>query len=149
MTFTVDDFAKALGERYDGDRTDADLTDADGGEPSARPTDDPRWRTLIRDTFTRLTRGGDSAGFTDEDRARNYVALKDSAVYALMWNALGDGRSLVDVSARRVLRAGRRTVAVRLTFRHRQTQVVECYERLVDTHDVFCFAIGSLTPAYD
>jgi hypothetical protein len=176
-SFSLDEFAEAMAEHYDaadipettrpeisstGEDT-ANNDDADNEQPTAddRPTGnaknpvsggvagDPRWRSSVRDLFHRLTGRGDATGFSDEDRARNYLALKYPAVYALTWNARSHGQHLIDVSARQSDRGGRRLVAVRFTFRDRQTHLVERYQCQVDTTDLFCFKATPLTLTYD
>ncbi|WP_448612619.1 cyanobactin maturation protease PatG family protein [Modestobacter sp. URMC 112] len=165
LSFGLNELVTSLGEQHDQrSQTTLDHVEEDptgdvpplsdtasgaGAGAAARTGDDPRWQSVIRETFLRLTQRSGATGFRDEDRARNYVALKDPAIYSLIWTALQDGKSLVEVSARRLTRAGRRMVAVRLAFRHRQTQVIERYERLVDTQDTFCFAVGALNPVYE
>ena len=177
-SFSLDEFAEAMAEHYDaaaatpattrpeisstGEDT-ATTEDADNEQPTAgdRPTgnakntggggvgSDPRWRSSVRDLFHRLTGRGDATGFSDEDRARNYLALKDPAVYALTWNARSHGQHLIDLSTRQSDRGGRRLVAVRFTFRDRQTHLVERYQCQVDTTDLFCFKATPLTLTYD
>lgn len=153
LSFTIDEFAGALAQRYDADRAAGGAVDGSegngGGEGAGGTGDDPRWRTMVRDVFYRLTRRADTTGFSDEDRARNYLALKDPAGYALIWNALSNGQNLIGISTRQFVRGGRRMVAVRFTFRHRQTQVIDRYETLVDTNDLFCFKAAPLAPTYD
>jgi hypothetical protein len=176
LSFTMDQFAGALGQRYDADRVavgageptveqarkperraatrgQAESSAADEGEGGAEDAggtgNDPRWGTMVRDVFSRLTRRADSTGFNDEDRARNYLALKDPGVYALTWNAQSSGQNLIGIGTRQFVRGGRRMVAVRFSFRHWQTHVIERYETLVDTHDLFCFKAAPLTPTYD
>jgi hypothetical protein len=171
-SFTLDEFAEAMAAHYDataatlastrsetspsGEGT-TDTEDADTEQPtgngdntaSGGVSSNPRWRSSVRDLFHRLTGRGDATGFSDEDRARNYLALKDPAVYALTWNARNHGQHLIDVGTRRSDRGGRRRVAVRFTFRDRQTHLVERYQCHVDTTDLFCFKATPLTPTYD
>jgi PatG Domain len=148
LSFTIDEFATALAQRYDTDQATPEAAEG-GGEVAGGTGDDPRWRTMVRDLFYRLTRRADTTGFSDEDRARNYMALKDPAIYALTWNQSSDGHNLIGINTRQFMRGGRRLVAVRFSFRHRQTQVIERYETLIDTHDLFCFKAAPLTPTYD
>jgi hypothetical protein len=144
LSFTLDELAAGLGQRYDVDQSDEDQA-PDGGGTS----NDRRWQAMVRDVFNRLTRPSDTAGFNDDDRARTYLALKDPAVYGLAWNALNNGQSLIDIGTRRSVRAGRRLIVVRFTFRHRQTHVLDRYQCQVDTTDLFCFKATPLTPFYD
>jgi hypothetical protein len=148
LSFTIDEFATALAQRYDTDRATSETGDvgADGADGTGN---DPRWQGMVRDVFYRLTRRAGTTGFSDEDRARNYVALKDPAVYALIWNALSNGQSLIGIGSRELVRGGRRLGAVWFSFRHHQTHVVERYETLIDTHNLFCFRAAPLTPTYD
>lgn len=150
LSFTMEEFADALGQRYDADRAaNAPDKGEDGAEVAGATGDEPRWRTMVRDVFNRLTRRTDSTGFGDEDRARNYLALKDPAVYALTWNAQNNRQNLIGIATRQFIRGGRRMVAVRFSFRHWQTHVIERYETLVDTQDLYCFKAAPLTPTYD
>jgi hypothetical protein len=148
LSFTIGEFATALAQRYDTDRATSEVGDvgADGADGTGN---DPRWHGMVRDVFYRLTRRAGTTGFSDEDRARNYVALKDPAAYALIWNALSNGQSLIGIGSRELVRGGRRLGAVSFSFRHHQTHVVERYETLIDTHNLFCFRAAPLTPTYD
>jgi len=176
LSFTMDQFAGAVGQRYEADRVAAGAREptveqarsperrtaargqsgssaADGGEGNTDDApgtgNDPQWGSMVRDVFYRLTRRAGSTGFNDQDRARNYLAMKDPGVYALTWNAQSSGQSLIGIDTRHVVRGVRRMVAVRFSFRHWQTHVIERYETVVDTQDLFCFKAASLTPTYD
>jgi PatG Domain len=148
LSFTIDEFASALAQRYDADRATSKRGKA-GADRADGTGNDPHWQAMVRDVFYRLTRRAGTTGFRDEDRARNYVALKDPAVYAMIWNALSNGQSLIGIGSRELIRGGRRLGAVWFTFRHHQTHVVERYETLIDTQDLFCFKAAPLTPTYD
>jgi hypothetical protein len=176
-SFAMDEFAEAMAGHYDtaaatpttippeiastGEDTastgdaDKDQWTNDEGRTGNRENSgggvgsDPRWRSTVRDVFRRLTGRSDATGFNDEDRARNYLALKDPAVYALTWNARSHGQHLIDVGTRRSDRGGRRIVAVRFVFRDRQTHLIERYQCQVDTTDLFCFKATPFAPTYD
>jgi hypothetical protein len=148
LSFTIDEFAAALAQRSDAEQATPEAGNG-GGEGASGTGDDPRWRRMVRDVFYRLTRRADSTGFSDEDRARNHEALKDAGMYALTWNALSNGQNLIGINTRPFMRGGRRQVAVRFSFRHHQTHVIERYETVIDTNDLFCFKATSLTPTYD
>jgi hypothetical protein len=148
LSFTIDEFASALAQRYDADRATSETGDV-GADGAGGTGNDPHWRAMVRDVFYRLTRRAGTTGFTDEDRARNYIALKDPGVYAMIWNALSNGQNLIGIGSRELTRGGRRLGAVSFSFRHRQTHVVERYETLIDTQDLFCFKAAPLTPTYD
>jgi hypothetical protein len=148
LSFTIDEFASALAQRYDADRATSETGNvgADGADGTGN---DPHWQVMVRDVFYRLTRRAGTTGFSDDDRARNYVALKDPAVYAMIWNALSNGQNLIGIGSRELTREGRRLGAVWFRFRHQQTHVIERYETLIDTHNLFCFKAAPLTPTYD
>lgn len=142
LSFSLDEFVSTLGDNYDASRDSS----AGGGNPTR---DDPRYRATVQDLFYRLTRRADSTGFADDDRARNFLALKDPAVYALTWDRANNGQNLIEISTRRSVRNGRRLVGVRLSYRHHQTHLIERFQCQVDTTDLFCFKAAGLTPTYD
>lgn len=156
MSFSLEEFAGALGRRFDaqqgGQRAGEEKPgggEDTGGEGRSQTAGDPRWQAMASDVFARLTGRSNSTGFDDEDRARNYLALKDPAVYALVWQALNDGQHLIDVSTTSTVRSGRRLTNVRFALRSRQTSIVERYQCQVDTTDLFCFKASPLAPSYD
>jgi len=131
LTFTVDEFLDALIADIDDEHKD----DA---------------RRAANDLFARLTRRSGNWGLTDEDRARNYAALRYSQLYHLMFAAQRENKSFLGVEVRASASpAGRQLVAIRLAFRERRTDVLERYQCLVDVTDRFPFLAASLAAVYD
>jgi hypothetical protein len=131
LTFTVDEFIDALV---------ADIDD--------KSKDDNR--RAANDLFVRLTRRSGNWGLSDEDRARNYAALRYSQLYHLVFAAQRENKSFLGVEVRlSASPAGRQLVAIWLVFRERRTDVVERYRCLVDVTDRFPFLAASLAAVYD
>lgn len=126
---------------------DALAAERGSGERSAKA--DETFRTAARDLFARLTRRSDNRGLADEHRAANYVGLRYPQLYRLAADAARDDRTLVEVHLRRAAGGTRRTVAIRLGFRARRTDVMERYQCLVDVTDRFPFLAAPLAPVYD
>ena len=131
LTFTVEEFLGAL------------VTDVDDAEKDAA-------RRAANDLFVRLTRRAANYGVSDQDRARNYAALRYSQLYQLVIDSQQAGSTLVGVDSIASKSPGsRRLVAIRLRFRNRRTDVTDQYRCLVDVTDRFPFLATSLTPVYD
>ncbi|WP_372672733.1 cyanobactin maturation protease PatG family protein [Amycolatopsis kentuckyensis] len=131
LTFTVDEFIEALVAEVDEELKD----DA---------------RRAANDVFVRLTRRSGNWGLTDEDRARNYAALRYAQLYHLVFAAQRDNKSFLGFEVRASASPGtRQLVAIRVVFRERRTDVVERYQCLIDVTDRFPFLATSLTAVYD
>jgi hypothetical protein len=138
LAFTPGEFAAAMPE------------DASNGNDAAPPaTGSAGLPAVVREVFTRLTRGAGNRGFADEHRARNYVALRYPPIYHAVRQALRDGKVLVGIDAQHSHAADRRLVSVRLTVRHPRTDITERYQCLADVTEVFPFLVTGLQPVYD
>jgi hypothetical protein len=137
--FTLDEFAAAL----PGDDSMADSSDAEA-EQGRR-----QFEAIARDLFTRFTRSADNRGFAEEHRARNYCALRYPKLYQAVARGHREGKVLIGIEARHSHSGARRVVSVRLTFRHRHTDITERYHCLVDVTEVFPFLTAGLEPTYD
>lgn len=139
LAFTPAEFAAAMPEDA-SHGNDAVPSPATGGSD---------FQAVVREVFTRLTRGAGNRGYADEHRARNYVALRYPPIYHAVRQAQRDGKVLVGIDAQHSHAAGRRLVSVRLTVRHPRTDITERYQCLVDVTEVFPFLITGLQPVYD
>jgi hypothetical protein len=151
----MNDFIEALAAAQNGGMTEAGSRNAVGRgndelmDRSSPGAADDVFRNAARDLFLRLTRRSDNRGMSDEHRAANYIALRCPQVYQLAADAWRDQKILVEVQLRRGPMGTRRTIAVRLIFRARRTDVIERYSCLVDVTDRFPFLAAPLSPIYD
>jgi len=148
LAFTLKEFAaKLLGK--DSAEGEPEEDAAEGLKlPGEDEIDDVSFQA-VRAVFLRLTRGAGNRGFTDEHRARNYVAVRYPGFYHAAIQARRDGKVLVGVEAQHSHSAGRRVVAVRLILRHPRTDITEQYQCLVDATEVLPFLVTGLQPVYD
>jgi hypothetical protein len=141
LAFTLKEFAgKLLDSR-------ASTTEASSAEESE--ADRAEFEAIVRGVLLRLTRGTASPGFTEEDRARNYVAMRYPAIYHAVSLAQLDGKVLVGVDAQHSHSAVRRLVTVRLILRDPRTDITERYQCQVDVTELFPFLVTGLQPAYE
>jgi hypothetical protein len=92
----------------------------------------------------------DNAGATDEYRALNYLAVRDSSVYATAAEAFAANSSLTGVMVRPSRLSGARKIAdVIFSYASRQTGVEEKYFVRVDVTEEFPFLVTRITPYYD
>lgn len=149
LSFKVDEFIDAMAAAHQPKRPGADDKERDATSDSATLLENPRYRASVRSLFTRFTQRSGNTGTTDEDRACNFLALKDPTCYALNWQAVTEGKSLTNITTSALPRGTRRIVDVRLVFRHYQTHVTEAYHCHVDTTDLFCYKSLPLSPTYE
>jgi hypothetical protein len=141
LSFAMDEFTDAMASEHQ--------PDADEKADVAPLRENPQYRASVHDLFVRLTQRSGNVGVTDEDRACNFLALKDSPSYALNWQARTEGKNLTNITARAMFKGARRLVDVRFVFRHHQTHLTETYHCQVDTTDLFCYKALPLSPTYD
>jgi hypothetical protein len=98
----------------------------------------------------RVLQLADNVGAVDEHRALNYLAVRYPAIYARTAEAHEQNSSLMAVEVRPSrLRGVRSIVDVILSYRHRQTDVVDKSFVRVDVTEEFPFLVSKLAPFYD
>jgi hypothetical protein len=128
LAFTLQEFAAAM-----------PVDESSSTEkPSAagRKADRAEFEDVVRKVFPRLTRGAGNRGFAPEHIACNYLAVEFAPVYRVVLQAQREGKVLVGVDARHVHSADRRIVAVRVTVRQQQTEILEGYQIMVDASEL-------------
>jgi hypothetical protein len=147
LAFTLDEFAQAL---PDADTAaDKEMLGEQQPTPPGGNGAPEQFQAVVREVFVRLTRRADNYGIADDHRAFNYIALRYPPIYHTVMQAYRQGKRLVSVDGRHSHSASRRLVAVRLTFRHRHTEIIERYHCVVDVTDLFPFLASPLTLVYD
>jgi hypothetical protein len=108
------------------------------------------FRETVEDLFIRISQMTDNAGVLDEDRARNYLAVRDPAIYALAAELHHRNFSLSAVEARPSARTGtRKIVDVIFCFNNRATDFSEKYFIRVDVTQEFPFLASKIAPYID
>lgn len=152
LAFTLDEFVDALpAPDADEARAEAVSEQLSSGNASseASSSDQNQLRLVAKDVFLRLTHRRDNRGMADEHRALNYCALRYPQIYFACAQARREGNVLLGVDAIRSQSHTRTLVTVRLTFRHRQTDISERYQCVVDVTEVFPFLATRLQRTYD
>jgi hypothetical protein len=99
------------------------------------------------DTIMHMT---DNAGGTNEDRARNYLAMRYHRIYEAVSDAYAQNESLTAVDILPSPLSGIRTmVDVIFSFTNRNTDVVSKQFVRVDVTEQFPFLVTKLSPYYD
>jgi len=105
---------------------------------------------VARELFDRIIQLADNAGSTDEDRARNYLAVRYHAIYSKTAEMFEKNYSLTSVDVRPSSLSGvRKILSVIFSYTNRQTGVVEKWCAEVDATDEYCFLKRKLSPYYD
>jgi hypothetical protein len=103
-----------------------------------------------RELFERIMLLADNGGATDEDRARNYLAIRYPAIYAMTAEAHGRNASLTSVEVRpSALGSVRNIVDVIFAFTNRNTDVTDKVCVRVDVTEEFPFLVTKLSPYFD
>jgi hypothetical protein len=141
LAFTLAEFAEAI----------PDAEESQDQESASTDTGDSReqFNTIVHDLFLRLTRRTGNHGIAEEHRALNYIAVRYPPVYHAVMQAHSEGKILSAVDTGHSHSGNRRVASVRLTFRHRRTEITERYQCLVDVTEVFPFLVTTLHPTYD
>ena len=101
----------------------------------------------VLDRILQITRNG---GDTDENRALNFLAVRDPAIYARAAEEFAHNNSLTGVDVRPSSLGGmRKIVDVVFSFTNRSTDVVEKFAVGVDVTEEFPFLVSKLSPYYD
>jgi hypothetical protein len=100
--------------------------------------------------FSRIMQMADNAGATDEDRALNYLAVRDPSIYATAAEAFAANASLTGVDVRPSrLSASRKIADVIFAYTNRQTAVEDKYFVRVDVTEEFPFLVTRLAPFFE
>ena len=100
--------------------------------------------------FSRIMQLADNAGSTDEDRALNYLAVRDPSIYATTAESFAANSSLTGVEVRPSRLSGARKIAdVIFSYTSRQTGVEDKYFVRVDLTEEFPFLVTRLSPFFE
>jgi hypothetical protein len=109
-----------------------------------------KFTTTAAELLDRVLQLADNVGAIDEHRALNYLAVRYPAIYTRTAEAHAQNASLMAVEVRPSrLRGVRSVVDVILSYRHRQTDVVDKSFVRVDVTEEFPFLVSKLAPFYD
>jgi PatG C-terminal len=101
----------------------------------------------VLDCILQITRNG---GDSHENRALNFLAVRDPAIYAKAAEEFAHNNSLTGVDVRPSSLGGmRKIVDVIFSFTNRSTDVVEKFAVAVDVTEEFPFLVSKLSPYYD
>lgn len=100
--------------------------------------------------FTRIMQMTDNAGATDEDRALNYLAVRDPSIYASAAEAFAGNSSLTRVDVRPSRLSGSRNIVdVIFSYTHRQHGVENKSFVRVDITEEFPFLVSKISPFFE
>jgi hypothetical protein len=108
------------------------------------------FRTASRELFDRIMQMTDNAGWLDEHRALNYLAVRYPAIYARAAQSFAQDFSLSAVDVRPSPLSGtRKIVDVIFSYANRNTDFTEKYFVRVDITDEFPYLVTKMSPYYD
>lgn len=103
-----------------------------------------------KEMFERIMQMTDNAGATDEDRALNYLAVRDPRIYAKAAEKFASDFSLTQVETRPSLLSGaRKIIEVIFSYTNRNTDVAEKFFTRVDVTEEFPFLVTKLSAYVD
>ncbi len=106
-----------------------------------------QFEPAAEELFSRIMQMADNAGATDEDRALNYLAVRDPSIYATAAEAFATNSSLTSVEVRASRLSGSRRIDdVIFSYTSRQTGVEAKYFLRVDMTEEFPFLVTRLSP---
>jgi hypothetical protein len=118
--------------------------------PRPDQVDEARFGPAAEEVFARIMQMADNAGATDENRALNYLAVRDASIYAKAVEQFGRDFSLSAVDVRPSPLSGtRRVVEVIFSYTNRKTDFTEKFFVRVDVTEEFPFLVTKLSPYYD
>jgi cyclic patellamide precursor peptide PatG len=118
--------------------------------PRPKDADETKFTAAAEELFGRIIQVADNAGATDEDRARNYLAVRYPVVYTRATEAHARNQALTAVEARpSSLSGARKVVEIIFSFTDRQTDVVEKSFVRVDVTEEFPFLVTKMSPYLD
>ena len=109
-----------------------------------------QFKPMAEEVLTRIMEVTGNSGARDGDRALNYLAVRDPAIYhrAAEEFSRNSGLSCVDVQPS-ALSGARRIVDVIFGYTNRTTDVVSKFRVRVDVTDEFPFLVSKLSPYFD
>jgi hypothetical protein len=108
------------------------------------------FRSAAQELFDRIMLMADNAGATDADRAVNYCALRDPALYARAAESFAANSSLTGLEVRPSPLSGtRKIVEVISSYTNRGTDVIEKFFVRVDVTEEFPFLVTKMSPYFD
>jgi hypothetical protein len=117
------------------------------GIPRPPSADAKSFAASAAELLDRILASTENLGVRDEDRAINYLALRDPSVYARVAELFGRDYSLTAIQARPwALSVSRRVVEVVFTFTQRKSAFVEKFAARVDVNDEFPFLVSKMSP---
>lgn len=109
-----------------------------------------QFEPAAEELLSRIMQIADNAGATDEDRALNYLAVRDPSIYAAAAEAFAANASLTGVDVRPSrLSASRKIADVVFSYTNRQTAVEDKYFVRVDVTEQFPFLVTRLAPFFE
>jgi hypothetical protein len=109
-----------------------------------------QFEPAAEELLSRIMQMADNAGSTDEDRAVNYLAVRDPSIYATTAEAFAGNSSLTGVEVRPSRLSGSRKIAdVIFSYTNRQTGVEDKYFVRVDVTEEFPFLVTRLSPFFE
>src|SRR5471030_287459 len=118
--------------------------------PRPEKTPAKEFAAAAKEVFERILQTTDNAGFTDEHRSLNYLAVRYGGIYANAAEAFARNSSLYAVEVRPWALGGpRKILEVILSFTNRSTDVTEKSSVLVDATDKFLYLVRKLSPYFD
>ncbi|MGH9454543.1 MAG: hypothetical protein ACRD2O_11315 [Terriglobia bacterium] len=109
-----------------------------------------QFQPAAREVFDRIMQMTDNAGATDETRVLNFLAVRDSNIYAKAAEAFAADSSLSGVEVRPSPLSGTRNIVeVIFAFTNRNTDFTEKSFVRVDVTEEFPFLVTKWSPYYD
>jgi hypothetical protein len=118
--------------------------------PRPKDADETKFAAAAAELFGRIIQVADNAGATDEDRARNYLAVRYPTVYTRAIEAHARNQALTAVETRpSSLSGARKIVEIVFSFTDRQTDVVDKSFVRVDVTEEFPFLVTKMSAYLD
>ncbi len=109
-----------------------------------------RFRTNAGTMLDHLVQLADNAGALDEHRAVNYLMLRYPQLYATATTSDDRNFTFTGIEVRRsALSGAREIVDVILSFRHRESNLVEKHSVRVDVEEEYPFLVAPMRPFFD
>lgn len=118
--------------------------------PKPDNVDSDNFSNTAAEVLDRILASTDNAGATDQDRALNYLVLRDRGIYARTADCFSRGFALTGIEVRPWrLSAARKIVEVILSFTQRSNEFSEKYSARVDVNNEFPFLSAKMAPYYE
>jgi hypothetical protein len=118
--------------------------------PNKKNLQEKEFLASAAEVFERIFAAADNAGNTDANRAVNYLALRDPAIYSIVAECHDREMTLTSIESHPwILSSARRVVEVIFTLTNRRNEFVEKYCARVDVNDLYPFLVSKLSQYYD